>query len=115
MPVDFLSDTPWEDFICSPWSQKGGVSQWNCACNSLTLCGSFCCGCRYDIDPPVTEMKMQICEIVDSESIYNKNYLYLNKRRLQVFKESVFHWLKCELSEAPMEVYDHSFESPYVR
>jgi hypothetical protein len=41
MPIDFLSDTPWEILIESPRSQKGGASQWNCARNSVGLRGNF--------------------------------------------------------------------------
>jgi hypothetical protein len=41
MLVDFMSDTPWEAFICSHRNQNGGASQWNCARNSVGLRGSF--------------------------------------------------------------------------
>jgi hypothetical protein len=41
MPVDFLSDTPWEDLICNLWSQNGGqvsetvcTTQWACVAAS---------------------------------------------------------------------------------
>jgi hypothetical protein len=41
MPVDFLSDKPWEVLICRPGSQNGGASTWNCARNSVALHDSF--------------------------------------------------------------------------
>jgi hypothetical protein len=41
MPVYFLSDTAWEALICSPRSQNGGASQWNCARNSVGMRDSF--------------------------------------------------------------------------
>jgi hypothetical protein len=41
MSVDFPSDTPWQALICSPRSQNGGASQWNCARNSVGLRASL--------------------------------------------------------------------------
>jgi hypothetical protein len=41
IPVKFLSDAPLETLICSPWSENGEASQWNCARNSVGLQGSF--------------------------------------------------------------------------
>jgi hypothetical protein len=69
MPVYFLCDTPWEALICSPRSQNGGASQWNCARNSVGLRGSFYRGRGWDIDTPHdTEIKPRICENAEIES-----------------------------------------------
>jgi hypothetical protein len=76
MPVDFLSDTPWEALICSPRSWNGGASQWNCARNSVGLRGSFYHGRGQDIDARDTEIKHRICENADSESAYKKSPVF---------------------------------------
>jgi hypothetical protein len=69
--VDFLSDPPWEALICSPRSQNGGASQWNCARNSVGLRGSFYRDRGYDTDAPRdTEIKRRISENADSESAF---------------------------------------------
>jgi hypothetical protein len=78
MPVYFLSATPWEALICSPRSQNGGASQWNCARNSVSLCGSFYRDHGYDTDAHDTEIKPRICGNGDSESAYNESHLYAN-------------------------------------
>jgi hypothetical protein len=63
MPMDFLSDAPWEDLICSPRSQNGGASQWNCARNSVGLRGSFYLGRGLHIDARHdTEIKPRIAK-----------------------------------------------------
>jgi hypothetical protein len=74
MPVYFLSDTPWEVLICSPRSQNGGASQWNCARNWMGLRGSFlplprigyCCSSWY------------WNKTADIESVCNESYLCFN-------------------------------------
>jgi hypothetical protein len=70
MPVDFLSDIPWQALICSPWSQNGGASQWNCARSSAGLHGSFYYDRGWDTDAHYTEIKPRICE-----SAYNESHL----------------------------------------
>jgi hypothetical protein len=76
MPVDFLSDTPWEALICSPRSQNGGESQWNCARNSVGLCGGFCRGRGRDTDAP--HIKPRICENADNDShLFLCEYIYI--------------------------------------
>jgi hypothetical protein len=51
--VYFPSDTRLEALICSPWSQNGGASKWNCARNSVGLRGSFYCGRGYYNDAEI--------------------------------------------------------------
>jgi hypothetical protein len=77
MPVDFLSDAPWEALICSPRSQNGGASQWNCARNSVDLRCSFYRGRGQDVDAPHdTETEPRKCEYADSDSVYDDSHLY---------------------------------------
>jgi hypothetical protein len=74
--VYFLSDTSWQALICSPRSQSGGASQWNCARKSVGMRGSLYRDRRYYIDATYdTEIKERICQNADNESAYNESHL----------------------------------------
>jgi hypothetical protein len=71
MPVNFLSDTQWEVFSCSPWSPNSG-ERTELRAQLSDLRGSFYRG-RGQAAPYDTKIQLQICEKADSEKAYNES------------------------------------------